>query len=229
LLNSSPDLDFKIRAAQLKLSELTGRLASQSLELKLARNNPVDFEELQSTRAELAGLRAIKEKLTVRASFAGRVRDLSDMLRPREWLAKDEPLGVVKNPSASVTAYVEEADLAKLQTGGTGRFYPEGGDLSPFPVSIIAIDSTGTRELKIEELASSYGGEIAVRPGKEKENEQGLVPEQGIYRVLLQTETPELAHASTVRGRLSLSTAPESIAGWLLRITIVALVKESGW
>lgn len=223
----SPDLDFKIRTAQLKLSELTGRLSSQSLELKLARNNPVDFEELQSTRAELAGLRAVKEKLTVRASFAGRVRDLSDVLRPGEWLAKDEPLGVVKSPSASVTAYVEEADLAKLQTGGTGRFYPEGGDLSPFPVNIIAIDSTGTRELKIEELASTYGGGIATRPDKEKENT--LVPEQGIYRVLMQTEAPELTQASTVRGRLSLSTAPESIAAWLLRITIVALVKESGW
>jgi putative peptide zinc metalloprotease protein len=224
---ASPDLDFKIRAAQLKLLELTGRLASQSLELKLARNNPVDFEELQSTRAELAGLRAVKEKLTVRTSFAGRVRDLSDVLRPGEWLAKDEPLGVVKSPSASVTAYVEEADLAKLQTGGTGRFYPEGGDLSPFPVNIIAIDSTGTRELKIEELASTYGGGIATRPDKEKEDT--LVPEQGIYRVLMQTEAPELTQTSTVRGRLSLSTAPESIAAWLLRITIVALIKESGW
>jgi putative peptide zinc metalloprotease protein len=226
---ASPDLDYKIRAAQLRLTELTERLASQSLELKLARHNPVDYEELQSTRAELAGLKETKDKLTVQATFAGRVRDLSDVLRPGEWLAKDEPLGIVKSPSAYITAYVEEADLAKLQTGGTGRFYPEGGDLSPFPVNILAIDSTGTRELKIEELASTYGGGIAVRPDQEKEKERGLVPEQGIYRVLLQTETPELTQTSTVRGRLSLSTAPESIAGWLLRISIVALVKESGW
>ena len=226
---ASPDLDYKIRAAQLKWEELTQRLASQSLESKLARKNPVDYEELQSTRAELVGLKETKDKLTVRATFPGRVRDLADVLRPGEWLAKDEPLGIVKSPSATVTAYVEEADLAKLQVGGKGRFYPEGGDLSPFPVTIMVIDSTGARELKLEELASSYGGEIAVRPGKEKEKEQGLVPEQGIYRVLLQTEAPELTHTSTVRGRLSLSTEPESIASWLLRITVVALVKESGW
>ena len=225
----SPDLDYKIRAAQLKWEELNQRLASQSLEAKLARKNPVDYEELQSTRAELVGLNETKAKLTVKATFPGRIRDLSDVLRPGEWLAKDEPLGIVKSASASVTAYVEEADLAKLKPDSTGRFYPDGGDLSPFPLTITAIDSTGTRELKIEELASVYGGSIAVRPNKEEEQEQGLVPEQGIYRVLLQTEAPEMAQASTIRGRLSLSTEPESIAGWLLRITVVTLVKESGW
>ena len=224
----SPDLEYKIRAAQLKWEELTARLQSQSLELKLARNNPVDYEELQSTRAELAGLKEVKHKLTVRATFDGRVRDLSDIVRPGEWLAKDEPLGIVKNPIAAVTAYVEEADVAKLSIDGIGRFYPDGGDLSPFPVKISSIDGTGTRELKTAELASVYGGGVAVRPDKENKERQ-FVPEQGIYRVLMQTDAPELSHASSIRGRLSLSTAPESIAGWLMRISIVALVKESGW
>lgn len=224
---NSPDLDYKIRAAQLKWKELNERLASQSLELKLARKNPVDYEEFQSTRAELDGLRAVKEKLTVRATFDGRVRDLSDALRPGEWLAKDEPLGIVQSHVASVTAYVEEADLAKLETGGKGRFYPEGGDVSPFPILITHIDGTGTRELKIEELASIFGGGIATRPDKERDNT--LVPEQGIYRVLMHTDALNLANVSSIRGRLSLSNAPESIAGWLARITLVALVKESGW
>jgi putative peptide zinc metalloprotease protein len=224
---ASPDLDYKIVASRLKLDELTQRLASQSLELKLARNNPKEYEELQSTRAELTGYREVKEKLTVRATFAGRVRDLSDVLRPGEWLAKDEPLGIVESRTASVIAYVEEADLAKLKIGGEGRFYPEGGDLSPFSVKIIAIDSTGTRELKVEELASKYGGGIAVRPDKEKE--QHLIPEQGVYRVVMQTEMPELPQSSTIRGRLSLATVAESIADRLTRLTVVALVKESGW
>ena len=224
---ASPDLDYKITASQLKLDELTQRLASQSLEVKLARNNPKDYEELQSTRAELTGYQEVKKKLTVRATFPGRVRDLSDVLRPGEWLAKDEPLGIVESPTASVIAYVEEADLAKLKTGGVGRFYPEGGDLSPFPVKITGIDSTGTRELKVEELASNYGGGIAVRPDKEKEHH--LIPEQGIYRVVMQTEATELTQSSTVRGRLSISTVAESIADRLMRLTVVAVVKESGW
>jgi putative peptide zinc metalloprotease protein len=222
---ASPDVDYKIVVAQLKLTELTERLSSQSLELKLARHNPKDYEELQSTRAELTGLKAVKDKLTVRSTFAGRVRDLSDVLRPGEWLAKDEPLGIIENPRDSVIAYVEEADLAKLQLGSEGRFYPEGGDLSPFPVKITNIDSAGTRELKVEELASNFGGGIAVRPDKDKH----LIPEQGVYRVVMQTEMSELSQTSTVRGRLSLSTVAESIATRLMRLSVVAVIKESGW
>jgi putative peptide zinc metalloprotease protein len=221
----SPDIDYKITAAQLKLNELTQRLASQSLELKLARNNPVDFEELQSTRAELHGLQDVKDKLTVKATFEGHVRDLSDWLIPGEWLAKDEPLGIVKSTADSVISYTEEADLDKLNIGDEGRFYPEGGDLPSISVSIVTLDRTGTRELNVEELASNYGGEIAVRSDEEKQ----LIPEKGIYRVLLQLPKKEANFMSSVRGRLSLSTEAESIASWLTRLMMVALVKESGW
>jgi putative peptide zinc metalloprotease protein len=226
---ASPDLDYKIIAANLKWQELTERLISQSLESQLARNNPKDYEELQSAQAELAGLRALKEKLTVRATFAGCVRDLSDVVRVGEWLAKDEPLGIVETAAKGVIAYVEEADLPKLTEGGEGRFYPEGGDIAPFPVKVTAIDATGTRELKVEELASSYGGEIAVRPDSEK-TEKSLVPEQGIYRVTTTVNNPQgLSQSSIIRGRLSLTTKPESIASRLARIFTVALIKESGW
>lgn len=221
----SPDLDYKLLLAQLKLKELKQRLGSQSLESKLVRNNPKDYEELQSAQAEVLGLRAVKDKLIVKSTFAGRIRDLSDVLRPGEWLAKDEPLGIVESPQATVIAYVEEADLAKLSIDGKASFYPEGGDLSPIPVKTIAIDRTGTRELKVEELASNYGGSIAVRPDEEKQ----LIPEQGIYRVLMRVNQSELAHNGTIRGRLSISTEPESLASRLARLFMVGLVKESGW
>ena len=221
----SPDVDYKITAARLKLAELTEKLTSQSLDSKLARNNPVDFEMLQSTRAELQGLLDIKKKLTVQATFSGYVRDLPDWLRPGEWLAKDEPLGAVESPAIAIVAYTEEADLNKLKIGGEGRFYPEGGDLAPIEVKIIAVDRTGTRELNIEELASRYGGEVAVRPDEDNR----LIPEQGLYRVLLQTARQGMPFQSNVRGRLALATQPESIAAWLIRVFLVELVKESGW
>jgi hypothetical protein len=45
----------------------------------------------------------------------------------------------------------------------------------------------------------------------------------------MQTEATELTQSSTVRGRLSLSTVAESIASRLMRLSVVILVKESGW
>lgn len=222
---TSPDLDFKIASTQRKWAELSEQLASQSLELQLARHNPVDSEALQSTLAELEGLRADHKKLTIRAAFSGRMRDLSDILRPGEWIAKDEVLGDIETPTASVVAYVEEADISRLKVDGKGRFYPEGGDLSPFAVRVVSIDKTGTRQLNDVELASTYGGAVAVRPDVEKR----LVPEQGIYRILLQVENANLKLPMTVRGRLSLVAPPESLIGHLVRLATAVVVRESGF
>ncbi len=223
----SPDLDYKILIAKLKLKELTERLSSRSLQADLVRTNPKEVKEYQSVKAELLGHQEIKAKLTVKATFAGRIRDLSDELRPGEWIAKDEPLGIVKATKATVIGFAEEADLPKLAVAADGKFYPEGGDMPPINAVITHIDKTGTRELKIEELASQYGGEVAVRPEK-GEQEQKLIPEQGIYRVVMQTDGAA-SLPSTSRGRLSLATKAESIAGRLSRVIMVALVKESGW
>lgn len=222
---TSPDLDFRIHAAELRWSELTQQLASQSLELALARHNPMDMEALQSTLAELKGLHDAHDKLTLRASFNGQIRDLSDSLRPSEWLAKDEPLGVVISSSNVVIAYAEEADLQRLQLGASGTFYPDGGDLEPILIQVLSIDPSGTRQLILAELSSRYGGAIAVR----EDEQHHLIPEQGVYRLLLQIKNTHITLPYTVRGRLVLTTPAESISGRLLRSALAVMIRESGW
>lgn len=222
---TSPDLDFKIATAERHFAELTEQLASQSLDVVLAHHNPIDMEALQSTLAELIGLREAQKKLTLRASFAGRLRDLSDALQQGEWLAKDEPLGIIKSPYSTVVAYAEEADLNRLQQGAKGRFYPEGGDVASVSVHVLTIDNVGTRQLTVPELSSNFGGEIAVRT----DEQHHLIPEQSIYRVLLQVDDDTVIQPITLRGRLSLATPPESLVGRLLRSTLAVLIRESSW
>ncbi|MFI3156673.1 MAG: HlyD family efflux transporter periplasmic adaptor subunit [Methylococcaceae bacterium] len=222
---TSPDLDFRIAGAERHWAELTRQLEAQSLELALARHNPMDMEALQSTLAELEGLRAAHEQLTLRATFKGRVRDLSDALRPGEWLAKDEALGAIVSVNTLVVAYAEEADLERLQPGAKGHFYPDGGDFPGVPAQVLSIDRTGSRQLTLAELASRYGGAIAVR----EDEQHRLIPEQGVYRLLLQSGNTPSALPITVRGRLSLSTPPESLAGCVLRSAVAILIRESSW
>ncbi|CAG7855906.1 partial putative peptide zinc metalloprotease protein, partial [biofilm metagenome] len=118
----SPDVDYKILAARLKLKELTERLSSHSLQSDLVRTNPIEYEQYQSIKAELSGHLDIKNKLIIKATFDGRVKDLADELRTGEWIAKDEPLGIVKSGKTAVIGFVEEADLPKLSIGGIGKF-----------------------------------------------------------------------------------------------------------
>lgn len=222
---TSPDLDFRIAGAERHWAELTQQLEAQSLELALARHNPMDMEALQSTLAQLEGLRAAHEQLTLRATFNGRVRDLAETLRPGEWLAKDEALGAVVSTTMQVIAYAEEADLERLQPGAKGRFYPDGGDFPEFPVQVISIDRTGSRQLALAELSSRYGGAIAVR----EDGQHRLIPEQGVYRLLLKTDNASSTLPITVRGRLALNTPPESLAGRVMRSAVAIVIRESGW
>jgi putative peptide zinc metalloprotease protein len=221
----SPDIDYRIAMAELRLAELRQQVSAQSVELALARHNPVDLGALQATLAELDGFRAVREQMTIRAPFAGRVRDLPDSLRTGEWVARYEMLATVTDAGTKVIAYAEEADLARLSLGTGGRFYPDGGDLPPFGVRIAAIDRTGTRQLALAELASRFGGNIAVR----EDGEHRLVPEQGIYRLVLQPDAGTAPVPSTIRGRLALQTPAESLAGRLLRSATAVLIRESGW
>jgi putative peptide zinc metalloprotease protein len=222
---SSPDVDFKIASAERHLAELKEQLASQSVDIALAQHNPMDMGALQSTLAELSGLYDAQKKLTLRANFAGRIRDLSDALQQGEWVAKNEALGIVESPHTIVVAYAEEADLNRLQLGATGKFYPEGGDLAAVPVHVITIDHIGTRQLTIPELSSTHSGEIAVR----EDEQHHLIPEQGIYRVLLQVDEGIVLQPITLRGRLSLETPAESLVGRLLRSALAVLIRESSW
>lgn len=222
---TSPDLDFRIAGAERHWAELTQQLEAQSLELALARHNPMDMEALQSTLAQLEGLRAAHEQLTLRATFNGRVRDLAETLRPGEWLAKDEALGAVVSTTMQVIAYAEEADLERLQPGAKGRFYPDGGDFPEFPVQVISIDRIGSRQLALAELSSRYGGAIAVR----EDGQHRLIPEQGVYRLLLKTDNASSTLPITVRGRLALNTPPESLAGRVMRSAVAIVIRESGW
>lgn len=221
----SPDLAFSLATAERKLADITQQLASQSVNLDLAWHNPMDMEALQSAVAELQGLQERQKKLRLHATFDGYVRDLSDVLQVGEWLAKGEALAVVEAPNSTVVAYVEEADLGLMQIGAKGRFYPEGGDLATTPVQIIAIDQTGTRQLSRAELASIYGGEIAAR----EDEQHHLIPEQAVYRVLLQAKTPLPNKTLSIRGRVSVETPPESLLKRLFRTVIALLVRESSW
>lgn len=222
---TSPDLDFKIADTERRRRELTAQLDAQSLDLKLAQHNPVDFKALQSTLAELEGLKAISEQLTLRSTFNGYVRDLSDHLQVGAWLAKDEPLGIVTTAERIVIAYSDEASLSRLQLTAKGWFYPDGGDISTVPVELISIDQIGSHQLTLNELSSRYGGEIAVR----EDEQHRLIPEQGVYRLVLQVKNLPSTLPMTLRGRVSLETPSESLAGRVFHSLLAILIRESGW
>jgi putative peptide zinc metalloprotease protein len=223
---NSPDLDYRIAVARQQIELLRRQISSQSVDARLAAGNPVLYQELQSAMADMEGLQSRRAQLVVRAPFAGLVTDIPGFLREAAWIAANEPMAVLVDRSrASLTAYVAEADLDRLEPQAEGRFYSESADHSPYAFRISQIDYSATRYLPRVELASVYGGPLAAQ----LDRAGNLVPVGSVYRVLLDgtAETPLPDRATP--GRVLISAEPVSILGRIWRSTLGVLIRESGW
>jgi putative peptide zinc metalloprotease protein len=225
---SAPDLDDKIRLAESKVRGMEQKVTMQAVEQALSRKNPVDWQELQTFRAELAGLRQQREKLVLTAPFTGLLTDLPDDLRPGAWISRDEALATLIDPhSHRVVAYVQEEDLLRLQTGGTARFYPDNAQHAPLDLWVSEIGRTATQNLNYPEMASIHGGNLAVREDSDKK----LVPEQAVYRVVLIPAEPKptpYTHRLEI-GSVTIAADRASPLSRLWRAVVAVVIRESGW
>lgn len=221
----APDLEYHIRRARLKIEDLRLQLATLNLDTELAALNPVKLSELESAVADLQGLEAQSASLTLRAPYDGRVKDVPTAVRQGAWVESNEPLGVFLDGRRSVlTAYVAETDLGRLDVGAEALFYTaEGLRLGPYTVT--DIDRSAVKHLAHPQLASVYGGDVAVA----EDGDGRLVPARSVYRVRLAGGQPLPAPWRTRGGTVHIQAQTASIAGEVWRAVLGALVRESGW
>jgi putative peptide zinc metalloprotease protein len=222
----SPDLNYREGKALNQIKLLQNQIASHSVDAKLIGETPVKFQELQSFIVDLEGLRKKQAKLIIRAPFPGVVTDIPDFLRPGSWVAAKEALAVISDGLRSrLTAYISEADLARLSLGAVARFYPENGTDSPSLFRVMLMDRTAVRFLSRSEVASLYGGSLAVQ----KDASGNLVPVSSVFRVGLSPNMGESAPDRVTPGRVLISAEPISIANRIWGFSLGVLIRESGW
>jgi putative peptide zinc metalloprotease protein len=224
----NPDLGLRIAATEQKLRAQQTQIAVQTLEMDLAQRNPVAWQELEGTAAELEALLAQRHELTVRAPADGVLTEVPAFLKPGGWVAVREPLAMVLSAERRIVeAFVPEEDLGRLQDGADGRFYGEAGDRAPLAVRLSGIDRTATRELDYPDLASTHGGGVAVR----SDSGGRLIPEQSVYRVNLEPADGVVGagEMQAIRGTVVIAADEVSWAARMLRIAMGVLIRESGW
>jgi len=220
----SPDLRFKIAQAERETARLRAQAASDSVDPEALSRLPVTLSELEGAIADQRALEARARDLVIRAPFAGRVIELPEYLRPGAWVAKREPLALLVDPTtATIEAYVSEADSTRPRLGAEARFFPD--DLGP-PISatLEVIDPTTVKELRRSDLASAHGGPIPTRTdGKER-----LIPEEAIYRVILRPTAVPTGEREA-RGVVHVTAERASLAARVWRSVQGVLIRESGW
>ncbi|MDG5498014.1 HlyD family efflux transporter periplasmic adaptor subunit [Niveispirillum sp. BGYR6] len=223
----SPDLVHELELAEREVAILRWQSAFHSMVNDVTTNREATWRQMEAATAKQQALQQQQQRLTITAPFDGQMVDLAHPLKAGEWLPTGDWLGTVVSPdSAQVEAYVNEADLHRLSKGAQARFHPEDPSSAAIDLTVIDIAQTTTRRLdNVAELASTHGGSIAAIPGRNG----AIIPEQAIYRVLLkpsgETQIPKL----TLRGKVVLEGARESMVEQIYERFVAILVRESGF
>jgi len=220
----TPGLALRRAGAVAMATGQRARLSGLSFDRDDSDLLEVSWQEFEHGIAEISQIDAESEGGVVRAPFNGVVVDLPAALRPGLWMGKHEPLGLLIDPASTlVEAYVAEADITRLHPGQEALFLPE--DNGPgIALVVTAVDATSTRAIDNDALASIHGGSIAVR----QDGNHQLIPEQSLYRVTLapREAQPPVRHID--RGSVKIAGDRSSLLASLWRISVAALVKESG-
>jgi putative peptide zinc metalloprotease protein len=177
----SPELEVRIRLADVEVKRMEGLVASASMQAELYQDRLILEQEQLRAQAMLSALQRELEKLTVKAPHDGVVRDLEQDIVTGRWLEANRHLLTVVAPGAvEVTAWVSERDRDRVSVGNEAAFWTEGRR-GPQAVNlkVTAVDTGAVRELDPVYHASLFGGDIAVTEAADG----ALVPQTALYRV----------------------------------------------
>lgn len=221
----SPELEHQLRLAQLEVQALESMASRHGAAAGYAEERLVLEQDLARARSQLQALQDERERLQLRAPFAGVVRDLEPTLRPGRWVSRDmRLLSLAGGRRARVVAWVEEDELAALPDKAVGRFYPERGGLGAVAVTLRSVERAPLPALDSPYQASIYGGQLPIR----QDHNGRLVPEVTLYRVELVPEQA-LATPQVRRGWVNVEGRRRTLLGRLTRLVAGTLLRESGF
>ena len=220
---ASPDLQFQLDQANQDLTSTRYQLERTSFSAGLAQDRLSLQASLQGALETRENLLAQLEDANLVAPFDARISDREPDLRPGDWVSVgDALLTLVDDTGGEVIAYVGESELRALQEGAEGWFYPEGGVRSRQRVQLIEVDGFAVEALENAYVASTYGGGLDVRDGRDGE----LIPQRATYRIFLEAEGP--VEDRVLRGQLVLDAKARSVAASLWRQIVGVWRREAG-
>ncbi len=227
---ASPDLDYRLGRARTEIEISEWQLGARGANPELLARSQVTEREYEAARAEYRALQDQKSRLDVTTPIAGEVVDVAEALDPGSWLAaKSRLMSVIDPTSMTVEAYVDEADLDRITVGDAASFVAEADTRIEFPLRLTEIARASTTVLPDPALASTMGGPIAVRPQKQNEKQNELVPDRTLYRVRLALAEGRPAPVTRIlRGQVILRGEAVSLARRLWRFALAVVIRESG-
>jgi putative peptide zinc metalloprotease protein len=219
----SPDAEARRAMIEARIKALEYQSQSIFYSAGFREQSSVIRDQLATAVAERASLEAEVARLTITAAVSGTVVDLMPGLHPDDWLSSREQLATIRGDAGGIIdAYVQEGDLPRIQVGDMATFYSDAAEQDPLRCVVRFIDRLTTLVLADAELASVYGGPIAVRGRK-----NGLIPDGAVYRVRLAPDGRAVPQAQ-LRGQVRISGLAESLMQRTARSLAAVVLREAG-
>ncbi|MCU1720281.1 HlyD family efflux transporter periplasmic adaptor subunit [Pseudomonas sp. 5P_5.1_Bac1] len=223
----APDLRHELDSVERRILILQWQTSFQLLDRESAAGLGVVRQELTAAQQRQQVLRQQWQELTVRAAFAGEVREVAEPLAVGEWLPAGQWLGtLVGDDGQQVEAFVEEHDLHRLPADSRGWFYPETFSRAARPVQLEHLAQTASRRLgSAPELASPYQGSIAAS----LDGNEPPKPEQALYRATLRVSGDAPENAMVLRGTVVLEGERQSLLWRGVNNLVAVVIRESAF
>ncbi|MBX8495451.1 HlyD family efflux transporter periplasmic adaptor subunit [Pseudomonas cichorii] len=223
----APTLTHELSNLELQIKTLSWQLSFQRMDKDAAARLPVVQRELDTAQERYNALRSQIDQLQIRAPFDGTLVDMAEPLAVGQWLPPGEWLATLAAPgSALIEAFVSEQDMHRIAADNSAWFYPEDLSRPRIELQVTRVEQTAVRKLaSAPELASDYQGGIATRLNKEHEP----VPEQAVYRVLLQPSAAAQNIQQALRGSVSIDAETRSPLIYAWQKVVAVLIREAAF
>ena len=223
--------------ASIQHKSLTHRINQSTVNERDLRQQQVLQQQDLAVQRKLSGLEAEQTQLDMRAPAKGWIMQLAPDLHEGRWVSKDELLALVATSDRMmVKAYIAQEDVARLSQSSSGTFIPDDISRPTFGVRLARIAKTNSTILDQPELASVYGGDIAVQ----LDESQQLIPKRSRYLAELslapstddgvsQLNGAGVYALQTVNGVIKLDGEAESLLIGMVRQAASVIMAELGF
>jgi putative peptide zinc metalloprotease protein len=221
----APEVTDRATRAALQARAFAAELARAPASTLQQERIRVLEQQLSEAVAQYRGAVADLERLELRASISGIVRDLPADMTPGRWVQpRNAMLRVVEPKDSVIDAYVAESQLRAVKVGQGVRFYPDIGNLPVITGTVQSVEPVSIKVVPHPLLSSTNGGPLPASKG-----ERGtLVPHQAMYRVRI-IPAKEGVFPAVVRGSVRIQTGFFALAENFIARAIALAIRESGF
>lgn len=227
---TSSELEHEAAQTAGKIDLVRLRLARRTSDAEERSNSLILEQELRTLASALEGFKKERANLTITAPHAGVVAEFNSAIHIGRVIGRSEFVALIRgNGTLLARGYVAQDDVPRLGSSNDGRFVPDVAGLPTVPVRLEQVAQAGAATIEMPELASQYGGAIAVRPRSGDHGSKRLIPVNANYLATMAVTDAVGYQAVSARGVVVLDGEAQSIAGRAWRRIASVLVRESGF